>query len=136
METIATVRHVGGGRFDATTASGHTVPLDGDAKEAGGSPMELVLAALGGCSTVTIVDFLDKMRQPYTTLEVELSADRADSPPRVYTRIHAHYRVGGDVDERRVTHAIELTESKYCSVHTMLAATATMSRTIEFVSAR
>ncbi len=133
METIATVRHVEADRFDATTASGHTVRLEGGARETGGSPMEMVLAALGGCSTVTIVEFLDKMRQPFTSLEVELSGERAAEPPRVYTRIHAHYRVGGDVNHDRVRRAIALTESKYCSVHTMLEKTADLSLTIEFV---
>ncbi len=133
MKTFATVRHVEGAKFDATTASGHTVRLEGGDRETGGSPMEMVLAALGGCSTVTIVEFLEKMRQPFTSLEVELSAERAEKPPRVYTKIHAHYRVGGEVDQDRVAHAINLTEDKYCSVHTMLAQAAEMSRTIEFV---
>ncbi len=133
MDTIATVRHIEGAKFDATTASGHTVRLEGGAKETGGSPMEMVLAALGGCSTVTIVEFLDKMRQPFTSLEVELSAERAEKPPRVYTKIHAHYRVGGDVSEDRVAHAIALTHEKYCSVHTMLEKTAEMSHTVEFI---
>lgn len=95
--------------------------------------METVLAALGGCSTVTIVEFLEKMRQPFTSLEVELSGERADEPPRVYTKIHAHYRIQGDVNHDRVHRAIELTESKYCSVYTMLEKTAEMSHTVEFV---
>ena len=95
--------------------------------------MEMVLAALGGCSTVTIVEFLEKMRQPLTSLEVELSGERADEPPRIYTKIHAHYRIGGEVNHDRVRRAIELTEAKYCSVHTMLEKSAEMSHTIEFV---
>ena len=95
--------------------------------------MEMLLAALGGCSAVTIVEFLAKMRQPFTSLEVEVSGERAEEPPRVYTKIHAHYRVGGDVDESRVRRAIELTESKYCSVYTMLDASAEMTHTIELV---
>ena len=95
--------------------------------------MEMVLVALGGCISVTIVSLLEKMRQPFESLEVELSAERAEDPPRVYTKIHAHYRVGGDVDEERVRRAVELTESKYCSVHTMLTETAEMSHTIELV---
>ena len=132
METIATVRHVGGPKFDATTASGHTVRLEGGEKETGGSPMEMVLAALGGCSTVTIVEFLEKMLQPFTSLEVEVSGERADKAPRVWTKIHSHYRVGGDVNQERVSHAINLTEEKYCSVYTMLEETAEMSHTIEF----
>jgi putative redox protein len=133
METIATIRHIEGEQFDATTASGHTVRLEGGAHETGASPMEMVLAALGGCSAVTVVEFVEKMRQRMTSLEVELSAERADTPPRVYTKIHLHYRVGGDVDHDRVAHAIALTENKYCSVYTMLEKTAEMSHTIEFV---
>ena len=132
MEKVATVRHVEGHKMDAITASGHTVRLEGGARETGGSPMEMVLAALGGCSIVTVAEFLTKMRQPFTSLEVDLSAERADSPPRVYTAIHAHYRVSGDVDEDRVMRAITMTEEKYCSVHTMLAASVDMSHTIEF----
>lgn len=132
METVTTVKHVIDSKFDAATASGHTVRLEGGAKETGPSPMEMLLAALGGCSTVTIVEFLNKMRQPFTSLEVELSAERAEEPPRVYTKIHAHYRVGGEVDADRVERAISLTESKYCSAHTMLAKTATMTHTVEF----
>jgi putative redox protein len=133
MDTIATVRHVGGARFDATTATGHAVRLEGGAHETGGSPMEMVLAALGGCSAVTAVEFLEKMRQPFTSLEVEVSAERAETTPRVYTKIHLHYRVGGEVDEDRVAHAIALTENKYCSVYTMLEKSAEMSHAIEFV---
>ena len=132
METVTTVKHVIDSKFDAETASGHTVRLEGGAKETGPSPMEMLLAALGGCSTVTIVEFLNKMRQPFTSLEVELSAERAEEPPRVYTKIHAHYRVGGEVDADRVERAISLTESKYCSAHTMLEKTATMTHTVEF----
>ncbi|MCP4963743.1 MAG: OsmC family protein [bacterium] len=133
MEPIATVTHISNGKFDAVTASGHTVRLEGGAKETGPSPMEMVLAALGACSTVTVVEFLEKMRQPVTSLEVEVSGERAPEPPRVYTTIHTHYRIGGDVDEGRVERAIALTEDKYCSVHTMLAASAKMTRTVEFV---
>ena len=131
MERVAVVRHIDGMKMDATTASGHTVRLEGGDKETGASPMEMVLVALGGCSTVTIAEFLTKMRQPFTSLEVELSAERAETPPRVYTKIHAHYRVTGDVDEDRVVRAITMTEEKYCSVHTMLAATVEMSHAIE-----
>lgn len=132
METIATLTHVGDGKFDASTASGHTVRVEGGAKETGPGPMELVLVALGSCSAVTVVEFLNKMRQPLTSLEVEVSGERADSPPKVYTKIHLRYLVGGECDQGRVERAIELTETKYCSVYTMLEKTAEMSHTIEF----
>lgn len=133
MDVVATVTHLEGQRLDATTASGHTVRLEGGAKETGGSPMEMLLVALGGCSAVTVVEFLEKMRQPFTSFEVEVSGERAENPPRVYTRIHMHYRVAGDVDEDRVRRAIDLTETKYCSVYTMLEKSAEMSHTVELV---
>ena len=134
MPSTATVTHVAATAFDATTGSGHTVRIDGGSHDEGPGPMELVLAALGSCSTVTVVEFLEKMRQPVTSLEVEVSGERADSPPKVYTRIHLLYVVGGDVDQRRVERAIELTEAKYCSVYTMLNKTADITHTIEYTA--
>ena len=95
--------------------------------------MELVLAALGSCSAVTVVEFLGKMRQPLTSLEVEVSGKRAETAPKVYTSIHIRYLVGGDVDHGRVERAINLTEGKYCSVYTMLDASVDISHTIEYV---
>lgn len=133
MQALATVKHVSGSMLDATSASGHTVRLDGGNGETGQTPMEALLVALGGCATVTIAEFLTKMRQQFTLLEVEVSADRADEPPRVYTKIHAHYRVAGDIDPKRVQRAIEMTHSKYCSVHTMLEQSAEMSHSIEYL---
>lgn len=133
MEPIATVTHVGDGKFDASTASGHTVRVEGGDKVTGPGPMELVLVALGSCSAVTVVEFLEKMRQPFTSLEVQVSGQRADTPPKVYTKIHARYLVGGECDQARVERAIELTEQKYCSVYTMLETTAEITHTIEFV---
>ena len=131
MDTIATLTHVEGTKFDATTASGHSVRIEGGDRTTGGSPMEMLLVALGGCSAVTVVAFLEKMRQRFESFEVEVSGERAEDPPRVYTKIHLGYRVIGDVDEEKVKRAIELTESKYCSVHTMLSKAAEMSHTIE-----
>jgi putative redox protein len=133
MAPIATVTHVGDGKFDTSTASGHTVRVEGREKETGPGPMELVLVALGSCSAVTVVEFLNKMRQPFTSLEVEVSGERAEKPPTVSTEIHMRYLVGGDCDRARVERAIELTETKYCSVYTMLEKTAAMSHTVEFV---
>jgi putative redox protein len=129
----ATVSYVAGTSFDATSGSGHTIRIDGGTQEEGPSPMELVLAALGSCSAVTVVEFLEKMRQPLTSLEVEVSGERAETAPRVYTSIHIRYLVGGDVDHGRVERAINLTEGKYCSVYTMLDASVEMSHTIEYV---
>ena len=129
----ATITHIAGTSFDATSGSGHTIRIDGGTHEDGPGPMELVLAALGSCSAVTVVEFLQKMRQPLTSLEVEVTGERAETSPKVYTRIHIRYLVGGECDEGRVERAINLTESKYCSVYTMLDASVEMSHTIEYV---
>ncbi len=133
MPNTATVTHVGGTNFDATVGSGHTVRIDGGTHADGPGPMELVLAALGSCSAVTVVEFLEKMRQPLTSLEVQVSGERAESAPKVYTSIHLRYLVGGDVDQGRVQRAIELTEAKYCSVLSMVNTTADVTHTIEYV---
>ena len=129
----ATVSYVAGTSFDATSGSGHTIRIDGGSHEEGPGPMELVLAALGSCSAVTVVEFLEKMRQPLTSLEVEVTGERAEKAPKVYTQIHIRYLVGGECDERRVERGIDLTESKYCSVYTMLDASVEISHTIEYV---
>jgi putative redox protein len=133
MASSATVTHIADGKFDASTASGHTVRVEGGGKETGPGPMELVLVALGSCSAVTVVEFLQKMRQPFTSLEVQVSGERAEDPPKVYTKIHMRYLVGGDVDQGRVERAIELTETKYCSVYTMVEKTVEMSHTVDFI---
>lgn len=132
MPNTATVTHVAGTSFDATSGSGHTIRIDGGNHEEGPGPMELVLAALGSCSAVTVVEFLEKMRQPLTSLEVEVSGERAETAPKVYTTIHIRYLVSGDVDHGRVERAINLTESKYCSVYSMLDASVELSHTIDY----
>jgi putative redox protein len=132
MATTIHITHTGGGEFDAATPSGHTVHVDGDTRAAGPGPMELLLVALGTCSAVTIVEFLAKMRQPLQGLEVTVTGERREEAPRVYERIHVAYRLRGPVDRRRARHAVELVESRYCSVWTMLEATAAMSNSIEF----
>ncbi|MDJ0925527.1 MAG: OsmC family protein [Acidimicrobiia bacterium] len=133
MPSTATVTHVVDDKFDTSTGSGHELRVEGGDKETGPGPMELVLVALGSCSAVTVVEFLRKMRQPFTSLQVEVSGERAETAPKVYTKIRLRYLVGGDVDRGRVERAIELTESKYCSVFTMVEKTAEMSHTIEFI---
>jgi putative redox protein len=133
VDITATVTHVGEARFDCVTGSRHTIRAEGADKETGPSPMELVLVALGSCSAVTVVEFLQKMRQPFTSLEVRVSGERAEKPPRFYTKIHLDYFVGGDCDPGRVERAIELTETKYCSVYTMLEKSAKMSHTVNHI---
>lgn len=124
MQT-ASVRWVGAEQFLAVTPSGHAVPMDAD-REANSAPgpMEMLLAALGGCTASDVVTILRKKRQKLESLEVVVSGERAADPPRVWTKLEIVYRLRGALDEKAVRDAIELSESKYCSVAAMLRKTA------------
>jgi putative redox protein len=96
--------------------------------------MELVLIGTGGCSAWDVVNILQKAREPVEDCVVELDADRADSEPRVFTRIHMRFVVRGRaVDPRKVERAIALSVEKYCSAAAMLAKTATITHDFELV---
>lgn len=113
-------------RFEGAGGSAHTVLMDGDSKLAM-SPMELVLIALCGCTAVDVITILRKKREPFTTVEVSAEAEKAPTPPRVYTKIKLRYRVGGKVSRKAVDDAVRLSEEKYCSVAAMLNRTAKIS---------
>jgi len=115
-------------KFLGTTPSGHTVPFDSDRDlNSGPGPMEMLLVALGACTATDVVVILGKKRQRLESLEIEVSGERAAEPPRVWTRLEIAYRLRGQLDEKAVRDAIELSESKYCSVVTMLRKTAEVS---------
>ncbi len=121
----ATVTLNQGVSFTAVADSGHPVVIDG-APEHGGEnrgsrPMELILMGLGGCSAFDVVHILRKSRQEVSDCKVELSAERAEEPPRVFTRIHLHFIVSGQgLTESRVERAVRLSAEKYCSASIML----------------
>lgn len=119
--------------FDGIANSGHHVIVDGDSKK-GGSPMELVLVALCGCTAYDVVSILQKKREPFTAVEVSAQAEKAPEPPRVYTAIKLHYRVAGKVSRKAVEDAVRLSKEKYCSVSAMLEKTAKITNTIELDS--
>jgi putative redox protein len=118
-------------RFNGIAGSGHEVVVDGDSK-AGNSPMELVLIGLCGCTGYDVVSILRKKREPFTSLEVRAEAERAATPPTVYTEIRLTYTVGGKVSHKAVEDAVRLSEEKYCSVAAMLSETAKITYTIEY----
>lgn len=105
--------------FAAALGSGYAFDMSSRAGEAGGSPMEFLLAGVAGCTAVDVVMILQKKRQPISAVEVEISGLRADERPRTYTAVDITYRVRGDVDPRAVEQAIELSEEKYCSASVM-----------------
>ncbi|MGO3270944.1 MAG: OsmC family protein, partial [Psychrobacter sp.] len=92
-------------------------------KEKGASPMELVLLGLGGCASYDVVSILQKSRQDVTDVRCELTAQRAETIPAVYTDIHIHFVVTGqDIKEKQVEKAVHLSAEKYCSASRMLVA--------------
>jgi putative redox protein len=128
----ATVKWVGGEEFVAQMPSGHTVPFDTDRKHnAAPGPMEMLLGALGACSSVDVVSILAKKRQKLTSLEVVISGERASAPPAVWTKIEMVYRLAGTIEEKAARDAIELSQTKYCSVAAMLRKTAEITYRIE-----
>lgn len=122
----ATVTWKGAVRFEAASGSGHTLVLDG-APESGGEnagprPMELVLMGVAGCSSYDVVHILRKQREDVATCVAQVTAERADEPPRVFTRIAMHFLVSGHgLSEAKVGRAVALSAEKYCSASIMLA---------------
>ena len=135
-----TVRWGDGMTFMAETGSGHLVAMDG-APEGGGRnlaprPMEVVLAGAGGCTAYDVVVILKKNGQDVTSCEVKLSAERAPSDPKVFTRIHYHFVVRGrNLKKNLVEQAVRLTHEKYCSATAILAKTAEITKDFEVVEA-
>jgi putative redox protein len=137
MECV--VKWVDGMTFLAETGTGHAVAMDG-AVESGGHnlaprPMELLLAGAGGCTAFDVVLILKRGRAEISGCEVSMKADRADTDPKVFTRIHFHYKVKGrDLKPEAVERAIKLSAEKYCSASVMLGRTAEISHDWEIVA--
>ncbi len=111
-------------------ASGHNDPAEG---EQGLSPMGLVVAGLAGCTAMDVISILKKKRQDVTSLEIVVEGDQQDQHPRIYKNIQIVYRVGGNVDEKAVTRAIELSIERYCPVNGMLKEIAEIDYRYEIV---
>lgn len=118
------------------TGSGHAVVMDGPpdlgGKNLGPRPMEMLLLGLGSCSSVDVVHILKKARQPVTGCEVTVEAERAETEPKVFTRIRVHFIVTGQgLGEQHVKRAVTLSAEKYCSASIMLGKTAEITHTYE-----
>jgi len=134
-----TVRWNGEGMtFVAETGSNHVVAMDG-APEGGGRnlaprPMEMVLVGTGGCTAYDVVAILRKSGQHVSSCEVKVSAERAPTDPKVFTRIHMHFVLRGRALKRNlVEHAMRLSHDKYCSASIMLGKTAEITQDFEIV---
>jgi len=121
----ATIKWVDGRLFVGESGSGHTVVMDGPPDHGGRNlaarPMELILLGLGGCSSFDVVDILQKGRHEILDCQTELTAERADSIPSVFTKIHLHFKVTGkNLPATAVERAVKLSAEKYCSASIML----------------
>jgi len=120
-------------RFLGEAASGHALIIDAGSEKSASSPVELVLIALCACTGSDVVGILRKKREPFTSVEVRATAERAETFPRIFTSIRLVYRVTGKVTRKAVEDAVRLSKDKYCSVSAMLAQSARIEFEIEFV---
>ncbi len=134
----ARVKWVGDRMFLGETESGHTAVMDGP-PEAGGRnmgirPMEMILLGLGGCAAFDVVNILLKSREAVEDCLVSLQAERAESDPKVFTRIELCFQVTGRaLNEAKVRRAVDLSADKYCSASIMLGKTAEISHRVEIL---
>jgi len=120
-------------QFVAQTGSGHEFLLDDAAGASGPKPIELVAAALAGCTAFDVITILrQKHHQKITGYEVQVEAEQAERPPQIFTAVRIHHVVSGvEVDAGALEEAIRLSEEKYCSVGAMVKQTATLHTTYE-----
>jgi len=118
------------------TDSGHSVPMDGPPEHGGRNlaarPMEMLLLGLGGCTEFDVLHILKKSRQSVDFCEVEIDAERADTEPKVFTKIHVHFIIGGaGLKEKAIARAVELSAEKFCSASIMLGKTAAITHSYD-----
>lgn len=123
----STVKWTDGVQFVAESGSGHAIIVDGapdnGGRNTGPRPMELLLMGLGSCSSFDVLTILQKSRQDVVDCKAEVEAERADSVPAVFTKIHLHFVITGrNLKESQVKRAVEMSAEKYCSASIMLAA--------------
>lgn len=136
----ARVKLIEGVSFVGQSESGHSVVMDGPPESGGHNlgirPMEMLLLGLGGCSAFDVVHILRKARQPITDCVADLSASRAETDPKVFTKIHVHFTVTGhSLDPKRVEQAVQLSAEKYCSASIMLGKVAEITHDFEIIEA-
>jgi len=131
----ATVKYAGDDFFIGTTPSGHAQAIDtkGDRKAAP-TPMEMLLVSVAACTAADVVSILEKKRQKVSNYEVKISGTRREEYPQAYIKFHVHHIVyGTDVSEQAVAQAIELSDTKYCSVAATVRPTAEITTSFEII---
>lgn len=122
--------------MEASNETGNSIQMDGSPKiggqNLGARPMEVVLMSLAGCSSIDVLSILKKMKQDVTDYNVEVTAERREEVPSIFTKIHIKFLVkGNDLDEDKVNRAAQLSAEKYCSVSKILEPTADVSWSVE-----
>jgi putative redox protein len=135
----ARVKWVEGICFMGEADSGHAVVMDGSLEVGGRNlgirPMEMLLVGMGGCSSIDVVTILKKSRQHITDCVAEITAERADEIPKVFTKIHVHFVVtGNNLNPVQVERAVNLSAEKYCSASIMLGKAAEITHDFEIVA--
>jgi putative redox protein len=136
----ARIKWVEKATFLGESGSGHSVVMDGPPESGGRDigirPMEMLLIGMGGCTAFDVVMILQRARQAVTDCVVEVSAERSDEVPRVFTAIHVHFVVSGnDLSDKQVARAVQLSAEKYCSASIMLGKAADITHDYEIVQA-
>lgn len=134
-EYKATVRYAGDELFIGTSPSGNSVAIDvkGDRKSAQ-SPLEMLLVSVAACTAADVASIMEKKRQDVREYMVEVTGTRVDDYPRKFIAFHVHHIVRGhNVSEQALAHAIELSDTKYCSVAATVRPTATITTSHEII---
>ncbi|TVQ14882.1 MAG: OsmC family peroxiredoxin [Balneolaceae bacterium] len=124
--------------FRAENESGNTIDMDGTAEiggvNAGMRPMQTLLSSLGGCSSIDVISILHKQKMNPTSYSMKMTAKREEEgDSKIFTDIHLHFVLGGDLDENKVARAIELSLTKYCSVARIINKTANITSSYEII---
>ena len=118
--------------FKGTNDRGQSFQFSGSKESV--SPMESVLMAAAACSSIDVEIFLKKMRQDFSKIEVEVEGKRVDAVPAIFSDIHLHYKIHGDVKADKAKKAVEMSMEKYCSVSIMLQKGINMTHSHEVIS--
>lgn len=126
--------------FEATNETGNSIRMDGNlaigGHEAAMRPMQVLLASMGGCSAIDVISILRKKRQPLEDIRITLEGEReAGKEPSLYRKIHAHFRLYGNVEHAAAEQAVGLSMDKYCSVAKTLELSAVITHSFEIITA-
>jgi putative redox protein len=140
MITIELNRLNDGFHFEATNEQGNAVHIDAS-PDIGGTnqgmrPMQMLLAAMGGCSSIDVVNILKKQKQDLKDIKVTVTGEREqDAVPSLFTDVHAHFKLFGNLDKDKANKAVSLSVEKYCSVAKTLEAKAKVTYSVEIIPA-